>query len=375
MTALKRNQDAFFALVRAGLWGKGSLDIRIDGTADWNYIYQLTKEQSVQGLVLQGIEEFRAHGINLNIPKIIVLQWIGEVQMIERRNKDMNAFIFELIEKLRKADIYTLLVKGQGIAQCYEKPLWRSCGDVDLFLSYDNYQKAKSCLLPIADHVDPEDTNKLHLAMTINSWVVELHGTMHTVISNKINRVLDYVQEAIFTHGEVRVWDNNGADLYLPNPDNDIIIIFTHFINHFYGEGVGIRQICDWCRLLWKYHSVIDNMRLKIRIEEMNLMTEWTSFAYFAVTYLGMPEKAMPLYVKSSSIKRKADHICRIIIGTGNLGQNKDNSYRNTSSKFKSNIITFWRRFREFSLIATIFPENAPKFFVTYVYGRVKALL
>ena len=40
------------------------------------------------------------------------MQWIGEVQVIEQRNKDMNKFIVDLIEKLRKNDIYTLLVKG-----------------------------------------------------------------------------------------------------------------------------------------------------------------------------------------------------------------------------------------------------------------------
>ena len=47
---------AFFSLLKSGLWGKGNPDICIDGTSDWNYIYQLAQEQSVQGLLLQGIE-------------------------------------------------------------------------------------------------------------------------------------------------------------------------------------------------------------------------------------------------------------------------------------------------------------------------------
>lgn len=58
--------------------------------------------------------------------------------MIEQRNKGMNIFISELIDKLQKEDIYAILVKGQGIAQCYEKPLWRSSGDIDLLLSDSN---------------------------------------------------------------------------------------------------------------------------------------------------------------------------------------------------------------------------------------------
>lgn len=366
---MEKHQKVFFALVRAGLWGK-KVQLLPYGEIDFVEILRLAEEQSVVGLVAAGVEEI----VDIKPSKDVVLQMVGQTLQLEQQNTDMNAFIASLILKLRGAGIYTLLVKGQGIAQCYEKPIWRACGDIDLFLSFKNYQKAKEYLIPLASQVDPEDTNKLHQGMTIASWVVELHGTMHTVISHKINRVLDDVQEAVFTHGGVRVWNNNGTDVFLPNPDNDVIIIFTHFINHFYGEGVGIRQICDWCRLLWKYNSVIDEKRLQKRLEDMNLITEWKAFAVFAVTYLGIPEDAMPLYTFSSSLKKKADRICRLIIETGNFGHNKDNSYRANSSKIKSNFITFRRRFMEFSQIATIFPVNAPRFFITYVVGRVKAM-
>lgn len=50
-----------------------------------------------------------------------------------QRNKTMNALVAELIKKLRNKDVYTLLVKGQVVAQCYERPLWRCAGDIDPF--------------------------------------------------------------------------------------------------------------------------------------------------------------------------------------------------------------------------------------------------
>lgn len=55
------------------------------------------------------------------------------MQLIEQRNVAQNQFIGALIQKLNATGIKALLVKGQGIAQCYEKPLWRKSGDVDLF--------------------------------------------------------------------------------------------------------------------------------------------------------------------------------------------------------------------------------------------------
>ena len=147
-------QNAFLQLLKIGLFpfrGEGgTVHNSLFKDVDWEKVYQLAQEQSVQGLVLQGIERIRIQDSGVKIPKVLLLQWIGEVQVIEQRNKDMNAFVAELIEKLRRHDTYALLVKGQGIAQCYEKPLWRPSGDVDLLLSEANYKKAKELLLPIS---------------------------------------------------------------------------------------------------------------------------------------------------------------------------------------------------------------------------------
>lgn len=153
------NQKAFLALIREGLWGVGNPDIRIDVAADWQEVYRLATEQSVLGLVLSGLEHS-----DVKPPQVLLLQWIGEVQMIEQRNKAMNGFIAYLIGNLRKEDVNCLLVKGQGVAQCYEKPLWRCAGDIDLLLSDENYTKAKSALIPIASEVANEDETTKHQA-------------------------------------------------------------------------------------------------------------------------------------------------------------------------------------------------------------------
>jgi len=364
-----RNQKVFLKLVNAGLWGNGNPDIRIDGTMDWQEVYRLATEQSVLGLVLDGLEHS-----DVKPPQVLLLQWIGEVQMIEQWNKAMNAFIALLISKLREEDIYTLLVKGQGIAQCYEKPLWRGAGDVDLYLSKDNYEKAKATLIPLAQHIESEDKNKLHQGMTIDGWILELHGTMHTYISRRINKVNDEVHRDIFFNGNVRSWNDNGVQVFLPSANNDAIIVFNHFINHFYGEGVGLRQICDWCRLLWTYKESLNYGLLKSRICKAGILTEWKAFAAFAVDYLGMPEEAMPFYEDKLSWHRKAEKICKLVIETGNFGQNNDDSYRSKYSGLTRNLITTWKRFKEFARIAMIFPWNAPKFYVTYLINRFRAV-
>ena len=362
------NQELFYKLVRTGLWADAkSTDYgiqRFADSVDWETVYQLAEEQSVVGLVLAGIETSK-----VKPPQELLLQWIGEVQILEQQNKAMNAFIAELIEKLQNADIYALLVKGQGIAQCYEKPLWRACGDVDLLLSADNYEKAKLFLTPFAEHVDPEERVMKHLGMTIGEWVVELHGTMHTEISPRVNQVVDEAQDACFKKGGVRSWKNSGSNILLPSPDNDIILVFTHILEHFFVEGVGLRQVCDWCRLLYTYKDSLNYGLLESRIRKMGLLRVWKAFGSLAVDVLGMPKEAMPMY--DSRYKTKGERVLERIMKSGNMGHNNDLSYRAKYSGLTYKLVALWRRIKDFASFTKIFPLDAPRFFLYYVVRKV----
>ena len=360
--------NTFFALVRAGLWER-DVELRKYGAADYSQILQLAMEQSVVGLVAAGLERVK----DVKVPQEWALQFIGQTLQIEQRNAAMNAFIARLIDDLRKADVYAILMKGQGVAQCYEKPLWRACGDVDLLLSKDNYEKAKVFLHSKASHIDKEDEKRLHLGMTIDGWIVELHGTLLTGISNRLNRVVSQVQDSIFMSGEVRSWQNGKTQVFLPSQDNDVFLVFSHILEHFYVGGIGLRQVCDWCRLLWTYRESMNYGILESRIREARILTEWRGFAAFAVDYLGMPVESMPLYEDSSKWHSRARRLCALILETGNFGHNKDESYRGRSSKAKELMITFGRRITEYWKLLMIFPNKVPGIFVTYVTGRVKA--
>ena len=127
------NQQAFFELLRAGLWEKDAHLLQYKDI-DYSQVLRLAETQAVVGLVAAGIENV----VDVKVPKENVLQLVGQTLQIELRNTTMNSFIGELVEGMQDADIYALLVKGQGVAQCYERPLWRSSGDIDFLISNDN---------------------------------------------------------------------------------------------------------------------------------------------------------------------------------------------------------------------------------------------
>ena len=142
--------SAFFSLLRGGLWGD-EVVLTWSGSLNFPYIYQLAQEQSVVGLVAAGIERV----VDNKFPKEDVLQIVGQTLQLEQNNTAMNYFIGCLFDDLRKRGIKTLLVKGQGIAQCYNKPLWRASGDVDLFMEEGDYFKAKSYSCPLSQWCHP----------------------------------------------------------------------------------------------------------------------------------------------------------------------------------------------------------------------------
>ena len=317
---LNNNQQAFLELVRAGLWEKDACLLQY-GNIDFQEVYRLAQEQSVVGLVAAGLEHIK----DIKVYQDYALNIAGEALQLEQRNISMNYFIGILVDKMRNADVYALLVKGQGIAQCYERPLWRACGDVDLLLDHDNYELAKSLLIPQATKVEKEFSYLKHIGLHFGEWEVELHGHFRSRLSKRVDDELDALCYRCLGEREVRVWHNNDTNVYLPAPDVDVLFSFTHFLRHFYFEGVGLRQICDWIRLLYRFHDVLNLQVLEQRIKRMQLMSEWKAFGTFAVEWLGMQAETMPLYVEGIRWSHKAERIVQFVLKVGNFGHNKNN--------------------------------------------------
>ena len=158
--SLANNTIVFFALIRAGLWEE-EVSLLDYEEIDYQELYNLVDEQAVFGLVAAGLE----HVVDVKVPKEIVLQFVGRTLQIEEQNKAMNSFIGVLVEKMRKADIYTLMVKGQGVV------------DLAIRSRINGYQNLL-CPEAIVYHVGSATSGsrynefKVRLAARNNVWVV-----------------------------------------------------------------------------------------------------------------------------------------------------------------------------------------------------------
>ncbi len=192
--------------------------------------------------------------------------------------------------------------------------------------------------------------------MTIDGWSVELHGTLRGSIK-RINRVIDEVQNDVFYSGYVRSWMNSKTQVFLPRADEDVFFVFTHILQHYYIEGIGLRQICDWCRLLWTYKESLNYRLLESRIRKAGIMKEWKVFGSFVVEYLGMPAEAMPFY--DSRFKVKGSRILAFVLESGNFGHNRDISYKQKYPFVIRYAMSFWLYTKLAIQRFSISPRNA----------------
>ena len=186
---------------------------------------------------------------------------------------------------------------------------------------------------------------------------------MHADLTRKMDCVIDDVQKETLENRLIRTWINKGIDVFLPDPNSDVIFVFSHILQHLFLEGIGLRQICDWSRLLWTYKETIDRELLEKRLKSMSLMSEWKVFAALAVKILGMPVESMPLYSKDAKWESKANRVCSFIMDVGNFGHNRDVEW---SSPIKRRFSLITHRITDTIRLSLIFPIDAPKFLLNY---------
>jgi len=363
--------DAFFILLRAGLWEQKCLLASCE-PVDFKEVYRIAEEQSVRGLIAAGLE----HVQDVQVPYDDAKAFIRAVLKQEKINNAMNQLVVNLVTRLRTMGVNALLLKGQGIAQCYERPLWRTCGDIDLLLDGEDYEKAKAFIIPYSTSVEVEGKYNKHFGTNVGPWKVELHGNLRGGLSRRIDKKLDVFLQDTFHGGETNCVELKGTKVNVLRDEYNIVYVFTHYLEHFYKGGIGLRQICDWCRLIWTRKDVLKLSVLENALRSMGLMTEWKAFAAFAVSYLGMPKEAMPFYDGSNKWVKKALSIRDFILEVGNFGSKRDLSRRlKTKPVLVRKAVSLGIRVGDLFRHARLFPLDTIRFTPSILFnGFVSAI-
>ena len=358
---MKNSDKLFFDILRKGLWGKSEVDVFCSfDEQEWKEVLWLSSSQTVAGIIADGLSDC-PQGV---VPRQIAIKLISSSVSTEHRNQQINAKIAQLIPEFVKAGVPVVVVKGQAIAQSYKNPLSRMPGDIDLIVKPEDYERAKAIIRNLSGEEGTDDSGMKHFAAAVGDIEVEVHGTVHTSLSSKINDMLDEMQAEVLADGGSWVWNCNGVDVKVPSADFDALYIFLHLLQHFFCGGLGLRQLCDMAMALHAHKGEIDEQKLIERLERMKLESEWKAFIAFLVNYLGLPEQEAPLY--DDKYTKQADRIWKYIRKTGNFGKNKSRKYGMNSSYLLRKSESLIRNASSFADHIQLFPADSFKFFGYY---------
>lgn len=359
---MAQNSDKlFFDILRKGLWDKSEEDAfcPVDEQV-WREVLWLSSSQTVAGIIADGLSDC-PQGV---VPRKIAMKLISASVSTEHRNQQINAKIAQLIPEFVKAGVSVVVVKGQAIAQCYKNPFSRMPGDIDLIVKPEDYERAKAIIRNLSGEEGSDDSGVKHFAATVGDIEVEVHGTIHTSLSSKINNMLDEMQVELLAAGGSCEWDCNGVSVKAPSADFDALYIFLHLLQHFFCGGLGLRQLCDMAMALHTHKGEVDVQKLIERLERMKIVSEWKAFIAFLVNYLGLPEQEAPLY--NDKYVKQADRIWKYIRKTGNFGKNKSRRYGTNSSYLLRKAESLIRNSSCFVNHIQLFPSDSFKFFGYY---------
>ena len=352
MRNLDKSEQAFLELYKAGLWGTEMREeLFEDKEIDWERVSVMAREQTVVGIVGMAMSRLP----NGRVPRTTYLRFLSNIKTIEDSNDKMNAFIPVLFKTLDDLGVRTWLLKGQGVGQNYADPRKRQPGDIDVFFPVEEeYERARKVFLthlkPENVYADTPSTKTLEFAH--RGIYVELHGKIVAEVNRKCYRHFEQFKDG-FCHVETPRW--NGAAL--PPVDFDAVFIFVHMVRHYFGGGIGLRQVSDWMRFMQAHEADIDRELLVKNLDFLGIRKLWQAFAQMAVGLLGCPVDAMPL--ADSYDSRRGRRLLRYVLESGNFGYYDKRIKSNSKFYYVRRFRAFWghllMKFRNF----TMFPAES----------------
>lgn len=375
-------EEQFFWLMRAGLWGREETEFPMIAPCfiEWPSLLGLAKRQTTLLVVQDGIEYLIARQKQneeelVSIPPRALLKVQNFRMQTLTVHQELGRMIQEVDALLRGVGIVPVLLKGESMAALYRKPESRSCGDIDLYVHPQDYDRA-SILMGSRYELTEKGTTEKHETFQSGRYKIELHWSPLSLQRPLLRRRFDrYSLDELAGGTPSLTLPFTGASVAVPPVTYNAVFLLGHLFHHFIEGGVGLRQICDWTLFVARYEPQMDRNRLQVLLRRFGLFTAWQVFGLLAVRYLGIPSARMPFYTERLSAK--ADAVVSIILREGNFGRygkgkyarRQEDSY--SMKKSKAMRLSLNRMFRK----ARIFPIDVLLYFPSWLWESLGRLL
>ena len=321
------------SLLRTALWGS---TIDGDGRTDrinWKAVGEFFAQQSLDGLLPDSIAALPAHLQPLTAVKMPL---IARQLQVERMNRTMNSELLAFTDELNRRAIPYILLKGQGVASLYPNPEHRVCGDIDLYVPAAYLKEVHRGLMAFGAVREMESRHHVNYRANGVEW--ELHHKIFYFQKESRNHLFMHYVDEMMTESPYYV-PIEGKQVRVMPPAMNVLLLLSHIVDHFYCEGVGLRQLCDYALMLQHKRGEIEKEVLLERLEALSLTRAYRVFGYVCTHYLGMPSEALMLKPTREDM-RLAHRVMADCLKGGNFGRSESNGRQTLWQK-----MTFYTRF------------------------------
>lgn len=277
----------FFALLRRVTEGE-EISPTLITNEEWNEVFMLAKQQALVGITFCAIEKLSAE---CRPPRELLLQWYALTEQIKRRNLQLNETARIVEKRFSKDGFRGTILKGVGMAALYPEPLYRTPGDIDIWLDAERadivayVRKHKEKPFVIYHHVD---------FVEVNGVSIEVHFTPSYFSDFQTNnRFQQYVREQRPLQMEHVTMLEGVGEVHTPTLAFNRVYVLSHIYRHLFDEGVGLRQLLD-------YYYVLRQGFTEEEREETVEVLRWLKMKRFAAAVMwvlqevfGMEERYM----------------------------------------------------------------------------------
>lgn len=196
------------------------------------------------------------------------MRMIARQLQVEKANARMNGELLAFTAELNRRDIPYVLLKGQGVSSLYPAPNHRTPGDIDLYVPAYYLKEVPSGFYAFGATRTAETRHHINYQARGVEW--ELHHCIYYFQKDSRNlQFMHYVvsgMKQLATYAEI----GEGRVRVLP-PMMNVLMLLSHILDHFYCQGVGLRQLCDYALMLDSAHKDIDQEQLIKALDELSL--------------------------------------------------------------------------------------------------------
>lgn len=321
----KCEQDIFFELLRASIW-QCKADVAPyarQGEWKWKNILHALNDHGLVGVAADAImslpDEFKPSMKN----QMNLMQYVAALTQSRSKFNDVTAEVFSI---LQQNGLHPVLLKGQVLESYYPQRTHRSCGDVDVFLHPDEYEKACDLVNEYCGRSDKSEglfEDRVHYHVTSKSGIeIEVHRKAGETPDPDQFDVFNEWAEDMLKPEKCSTMMVGDVKVLIPSNRFNLVFNYQHLAKHFASKGIGIRQFVDWALLMHAYASepedfwtLIDaDMKKHVR------MKAWQILQGILVYQLGLPKEECR-YWSDSRAEKSQGELLEYIVDSGNFGE------------------------------------------------------